>query len=425
MTAKRRCAELLRAKSLTLLPPGWHADGRGLYLLVTSTGARRWILRTLIKGGRRCEIGLGSLYDVDIDEARDKASELRRAARMGRDPIVERRARLAAVMTYRQTFDVLIGIKGRSLSNAKHLAQWRSTMETYVFPRIGDRPVSEIASGEVLAVLEPIWHDKPETAKRVLQRMSAVFDSAILRNWRERASPCIGVAQALGGTSHRVVRHHRALPYVRVPAFLTMLRHSQARPETKLAFEWLILTATRSGETRRAVWSEIDEARALWVIPSHRMKGSQQRRKEHRVPLSPRCLEILAAARALRLGSELVFPNRQTGKALSDMVFIKLLRDLGLGGEATAHGFRSSFRDWATEIDKVREVVAEAVLAHSVRDKTEGAYRRTTYLGERRELMERWATFLQRKPMNEVGFSHSRQPDQTDHVHFLRPFERP
>ena len=190
MTPKRRCAELLRAKSLTMLPPGWHADGRGLYLLVSPTGTRRWILRTLIKGGRRCEIGLGSLNDVDIDEARDKAAELRRTARAGRDPIIERRARAAATVTFRQAYQAFFEMKRRSLSNAKHLAQWPSTMETYVFPLIGERPVGEIASGEVLAILEPIWHDKPETAKRVLQRMSAVFE---LRNLAQLAGARIAL----------------------------------------------------------------------------------------------------------------------------------------------------------------------------------------------------------------------------------------
>jgi integrase len=266
-------------------------------------------------------------------------------------------------------------------------------METYVFPRIGDRPVGEVTSGEVLAVLEPIWHSKRETAKRVLQRMRAVFDAAILRNWRERASPCIGVAQALGGTAHRVVQHHRALPYEQVPSFLKLLHASHARPETKLALEWLILTATRSGETRNAAWSEIDDARGIWTIPTTRMKGG----REHQVPLPQRCLEILADARRFGPSTQMLFPNARTGKALSDMAFTKLLRDLDLAAQATAHGFRSSFRDWATEVDKIREVVAEAALAHSVSDKTEAAYRRTTYLDERRALMQRWADYARGK----------------------------
>jgi integrase len=395
LSVKKRFAEMLPAKKLGGLPPGWHADGRGLYLLVTPTGARRWVLRTVVKGGRRREFGLGSLHDVSIEEARAKASEMRRAAKSGRDPLAERHARTVHAMTFRQAFDSFFMLKSRSLSNAKHLAQWRTTMEVYVFPQIGNRPVGEIASGEILALLDPIWYAKPETARRVLQRMRAVFDAAILRNWRERASPCIGVVQALGGTGHRAVQHHRALPYRDVPAFVKMLRACKARPETRLAFEWLILTATRSGETRCAAWSEIDEQRALWIIPRQRMKGSGANRRDHQVPLPARCKDILAEARALNHDRRLVFASSLTGKSLSDMTFTKLLRDTGFASKATAHGFRSSFRDWATEVDKVREVVAEAALAHSVKDKTEAAYRRATYLQERCALMERWAGYVQ------------------------------
>jgi integrase len=375
------------------LLPGLHSDGRGLYLLVAPSGAKRWVLRIVIKGRGRREFGLGSLHDVGIEDARIKASEMRQLARKGHDPITEQRAAAAKAVTFRQAFESFFAVKRRSLGNAKHLAQWASTMEAYVFPRIGDRPVGEVASGEVLTVLEPIWHTKPETAKRVLQRTRAVFDAAILRNWRERASPCIGVAQALGGTAHRVVHHHRALPYEQVPSFLRLLHASGARPETKIALEWLILTATRSGETRNATWSEIDEARGIWTIPTSRMKGE----REHQVPLPPRCFEILAEARRLGPNSQLLFCSTRTGKALSDMAFTKLLRDLDLATQATAHGFRSSFRDWATEVDKVREVVAEAALAHSVSDKTEAAYRRATYLDERRPLMQRWADYARGK----------------------------
>jgi integrase len=262
-------------------------------------------------------------------------------------------------------------------------------MATYVFPRIGNMPVAEVRHADVLAVLEPIWFDKPETAKRVLQRMESVFKSAILRGYREKASPCIGISQELG-TRHHEVQHHRALPYTEVPAFIAMLRECTAAPVTKFAFEWLILTATRSGETRGAAWSEIDEAQALWTIPKQRTKA----RQVHIVPLAQRCLEILAQARALNLDSALLFPGRRSRAALSDMTFANILHDLGFANQATAHGFRSSFRDWCTEAEQVREVVAEAALAHRVRDKTEAAYRRSTYFAERRQLMDNWAKFV-------------------------------
>jgi integrase len=263
-------------------------------------------------------------------------------------------------------------------------------METYVFPKIGGRPVGDVTHADVLELLKPIWYAKPETAKRVLQRIEAVFKSAILRGQREKASPCIGVAQELG-TRHRKVEHHRALPYADVPGFIKQLRRSSVTPATALAFEWLILTATRSSEARGAAWTEIDESNGVWVIPPTRMKAGE----EHTVPLSARCLEIAREARVLAPNSALLFPGR-TSKALSDMTMTKVLRDLGLADRATVHGFRSSFRDWATEVDKCREVVAEAALAHVVRDKTEGAYRRASYLAERRELMERWTTHCNR-----------------------------
>ena len=295
--------------------------------------------------------------------------------------------------SFRQAFDTFFDLRKQSLSNGKHLKQWPATMEAYVFPRIGDRLVSDITHADILAILEPIWFEKPETAKRVLQRLEAVFKSAILRGQREKASPCIGVAQELG-SDHRDVRHHRALPYAEVPAFIQTLRSCRSNPITKLAFEWLILTATRSSETRSAMRKEVDETTALWVIPKERMKGRRKDRREHVVPLSARCLQIVQEARTLNPDSELLFPGPYTGVQLSDMTLTKVLRDLKLADRATAHGFRSSFRDWATEAYRVREVVAEAALAHGVRDKAEAAYRRATYLDERRKLMNGWADFV-------------------------------
>ena len=327
------------------------------------------MLRVTIAGKRRNR-GLGPYPLVSLEKARDVALDIRRAAREGRDLPAEQRSKRAKSVTFRQAFDTFFDLRQQSLSNAKHLKQWPATMEAYVFPSIGDRSVSDIMHADILAILEPIWFEKPETAKRVLQRLEAVFKSAILRGQREKASPCIGVAQELG-TDHRNVQHHRALPYTEVPAFIQTLRACRSNPITKLAFEWLILTATRSSETRGAMRTEVDEATALWVIPKERMKGRKKDRREHVVPLSARCLKIAQEARTLNPDSELLFPGPYTGVQLSDMTLTKVLRDLKLADRATAHGFRSSFRDWATELDKTREVVAEAALAHSVRDKTE------------------------------------------------------
>jgi integrase len=313
---------------------------------------------------------------------------MRRAARDGRDFAEDRRQQAAKATTFKQAFETFFEVKRQSLSNAKHIKQWPSTMQTYVFPTIGKKPVGDVTHADIIELLEPIWFEKPETAKRVLQRMEAVFKSAILRGQREKASPCVGVAQELG-TRHREVEHHLALPHAEVKDFIKMLRASPASPVTKLAFEWLILTATRSGETRGAAWSEIDEAKALWAVPKERMKKG---RREHIVPLSDRCLEIAKEARALNPCSALLFPSA-SGKPLSDMTFTKLLRDRGMADRATAHGFRSSFRDWTTETNQCREVVAEAALAHTIKDKTEAAYRRSPYLEVRTSLMQRWAEY--------------------------------
>jgi integrase len=389
MMRRVRGEKRLKEKDIKKLGPGTHEDGGGLRLVVDPSGARRWVVRVTI-AGKRHNRGLGPYPLVRLESARDTATDIRRAAREGRDLTQERRQQAAKTTTFKQAFKVFFETYQQSLSNAKHVKQWPATMATYVFPTIGDRPVGDVTHADIIELLKPIWHNKAETAKRVLQRMEAVFKSAILHGWREKASPCIGVKDALGGTRHRDVKHRLALPHAEVRKFIKILHARSSEPVTKLAFEWLILTATRPGETRGAVWSEIDEAKSLWVIPKRRMKKG---RKEHIVPLSRRCLEIIKQARVLNPDSELLFPSSRTGKELSDMAFTKLIRDLGLADRATPHGFRSSFRDRATEIDKCREVVAEVAIAHTVPHKAEAAYRRSIYLEERVELMARWANY--------------------------------
>lgn len=325
---------------------------------------------------------------MSLDGARRKSEDLRRAARDGRDARAEaKRAQRSTGVTFRQEFEDFFAVRGQQLSNGKHVAQWSTTMETYVFPVLGRRPVAEITAAEVLAVLEPIWFAKPETASRVLQRMNAIFDSAILRGNRERANPCIGVTRELG-TEHRKVMHHAALPWQDVPGFVRDLRQRPVMPATKLVFEFLILTATRSSEARGALWTEVDLERRVWTIPGsddntgRRMKSGV----EHVVPLSGRAIAILHEARGLHDGP-LVFPGTK-GQPLSDNTLSKLMRDAGLAG--TPHGFRSAFKDWASEAG-VRDEVSEAALAHADPDKVRAAYRRTRFLQERVELMERWA----------------------------------
>ena len=368
-----------------LAEPGKYEDGGGLRLVVDPNGAKRWVVRVTIDG-KRIERGLGAYPSVTIEGARSRADEIKKAARSGLDLRVEERKQQLSVTTFRAMFDISFAQRQKQLSNAKHLKQWQSTMEAYVFPVIGDTPVTEVTTAMVLDVLTPIWFDKPETAKRVLQRMETVFKSAIVRGIRDKASPCVGVADELG-TKHREVQHHAALPWQDIPHFIPQLSKPSPRlmPATTLALEFLILTATRSGETRGAVWPEFDLATATWTIPKERMKA----RNPHRIPLSPRCLEILAAARLLNPQSTLVFEASKRDKPLSDMTFTKLLRDRKI--EATAHGFRSSFKVWAAEIAKAQHEVTEAALAHAIPSKVVAAYLRTDFFDERRTLMAAWA----------------------------------
>ena len=386
--APRALHRLNAAKVRNIKATGTYEDGGGLRLVVADTGARRWVMRISIKGRRR-ELGLGGYPSVSLEAARKGAAEIRDGAREGRDIKQERWLRQQSAQSFRQCFEVVYANKRQHLSNGKALRQWRSTMETYVYPVIGDLPVAEVEASHILEVLKPIWFAKSETAKRVLQRMETVFKSSILRGLRDKASPCIGVTQELGARRRKVV-NHRSLPYSEVPAFLAQLRVGRAKPATRLALEWLILTATRSGETRSARWEEIDQQHGLWTIPASRMKA----RRPHTVPLSPRCLEILDEVSNLRRDDGLLFPGFTPGRPLSDMTFTKLMRSSGV--DAVPHGFRSSFRSWAAEVAKARPEVAEAALAHSLRDKTEAAYNRAAYLDDRRQLMAAWADFLRR-----------------------------
>ena len=385
--------ELLTAHQVrSIARAGVHKDGGGLRLIVTANGTKRWELWTSIKGRKR-ELGLGVFPEVSLKDARDEADKIRRAARDGFDLRMERHNEEARALTFRQAFEAYFCVKSKQLSNAKHLKQWPRTMETYVFPRIRRRPGCGGHSRPTSsAALSPIWFDKPETGKRVLQRIEAVFKSAILRGSREKASPCVGVAAELG-TRHRDVEHHAALPWQEVPALVAMLQQPSRKgwPTTRLAFEFLILTATRSNEAREAAWSEFDLDNAVWVIPKERMKS----RKAHSVPLSDRCLEILRQARALNPDSQLVFEGTKSGRPLSDMTFTKLLRDAGLGERATAHGFRSAFKNWCSEAAKVRDEVSEAALAHTIKDRVKAAYLRTDFFEDRKSLMQAWSTYCQ------------------------------
>ncbi|NNU80411.1 integrase arm-type DNA-binding domain-containing protein [Halovulum dunhuangense] len=380
----------------TVKVPGKYHDGGGLglYLRVTESGARSWVQRITIRG-RRSEIGLGSPPVVTLAEARERALENSRVARSGGDPLQMKRA-THAVPTFEEAARKVHALHAPSWRNNKHAAQFISTLETYAFPRVGRLKVGEVTTGDVLAILTPIWFEKPETARRVKQRIGTVLKWAIAQGWRQD-NPAESISQALP-KHDRSKSHRKALPHQEVAACLAKVRASEAWIATKLALEFLVLTAARSGEVRGARWEEIEFSGgagdpgaslvAAWVLPAGRMKM----KKAHRVPLSRRAMEVLRDAEALKDGSGLIFPSL-SGKPLSDMTLSKLVKQLGF--DADVHGFRTSFRTWAQERTSFPREVAEAALAHKVGDAVEQAYARSDLFEKRRLMMEAWANYLQ------------------------------
>jgi integrase len=331
-------------------------------------------------------MGLGSLQLVPLAEARKRAAKYRLIARDGEDPILQRREERRTVPTFQEAATSVHVHRASAWKNEKHRAQWLSTLETYAFPEIGSKQVSRINSADVLRVLSPIWTSKPETARRVRQRISTVLDWAKAAGHRAGDNPVDAALEGLPKQTDRV-EHHDALPYPDVPDFLTKLRASGAEDVTKLAFEILILTATRTAEVLGARWAEIDLNAKTWTIPKGRMKA----KREHRVPLSDRCVEILKAAEKLTAGDGYVF-SRDGETTLSNMVFLMTLRRMGY--DVTAHGFRSAFRDWAAERTTFAREVCELALAHVNKDQVEAAYLRSDLFEQRRALMGQWATFV-------------------------------
>lgn len=368
-----------------VITPGFYGDGNGLYLKVDASGARRWVQRIVVNGKRR-DIGLGSAKLISLATAREQALEHRKLARTGADPLARRR-HMQAILSFEDASKKVHEFSLPTWRNKKHGKEWLDSLAAHVFPLIGSRQVNEINSADVLAVLTPIWNAKPETARRIKQRIGTVMKWAVAQGWRVD-NPADAISKALPKHDRSKVQHRKALPYERVGAALTTVRHSQASTTSKLAFELLVLTATRSGETRLAEWAEFDLEKAIWTIPAARMKA----KREHKIPLSTRALEVLGEAQTLRRDDcPLVFPS-VTGKALSDSTLSKLLRELGI--PAVPHGFRSSFRDWAGEQTHYPREVIEFALAHVIQNKAEAAYARSDLLAKRRHLMSDWNDFI-------------------------------
>ena len=373
---------------------GMYADGGGLYLLVSSTGAKSWIFRYM-KDKKRRDMGLGPLHAMPLADARQKAADCRKQLADGLDPLAEKEAarkaaqiEAAKAMTFKACAEAYIKAHAAGWKNAKHGDQWRNTLATYAYPAFGDLPVHSVDTGLVMKVLEPIWSTKTETASRVRGRIESVLDWATVRGHRRGDNP----ARWRGHLDHLLparskvqkVEHHAALPYDAMGDFMAAVKSQEGTAAR--ALEFLILTATRTGETIGATWAEIDLEAKVWAIPAERMKAS----KEHRVPLPNRAVEILRQMKDAGFTGEHVFPGQRPKRPLSNMALLALLKRMKRP-DLTAHGFRSSFRDWAAERTNFPREVAEMALAHIVSDKVEAAYRRGDLFEKRRRMMEAWA----------------------------------
>ena len=380
----RRPHNALSAAFVRTAKPGYYCDGNGLYLRVDRSGARRWEQRLRIQGRNRT-LGLGGYRLISLAEAREKAFTNRKIARSGGDPRGERH-KVRDMPTFAEAAARVLEQKRPGWRSGKHPEDWISSLRAYAFPELGHRPVGEITTADILAVLTPIWHGKHVTARRVRQRIEAVMKWAVAMGLRPDNPAGDVLDQALG--RHRVVvQHMRALPHSEVAGAIEAARTSAATLTTRLAFEFMVLTACRSGEVRLAGWDEIDLEAGEWTIPGERMKAQ----RPHRVPLSGRAMQILGEARTLGDGGGLVFPSPE-GRPLSGSTLSTLLRGLRIA--AVPHGFRSSFRDWCGECSNAPREVAEAALAHVVRDKVEAAYARSDLFERRRVLMDDWAAYL-------------------------------
>ena len=387
-TTKKRPRRLSATFVRTVSMPGRYGDGyggHGLSLLVKRAAdgglSKSWT-QSIRPNGRTTSVGLGGYPVVSLATARERALENARTVVEGRDP----RRRVQRVPTFAQACETVIAIHAQNWKGGKNERQWRASLRDYAMPKLAPKRVDAITTADVMAVLLPIWSTKRQTARRVRQRIGAVMKWAVAQGHREDNPAGDAISAAL--PNNRVPpKHQRALPHAEVGAALARVRSSGAYPGTKLAFEFLVLTASRSGEVRRARWQEIDRHGAMWTIPGERMKTN----REHRVPLSARALEVLDEAVGLFDGDGLMFPS-PTGRVLNHSTMTKLLGDLRI--DAVAHGFRSSFRDWAAECTDAPREVCELALAHVNNDRVEAAYRRTDLFERRRILMTDWATYV-------------------------------
>jgi integrase len=380
--------------------PGLYHDGAGLYLQVTEYETQSWIFKFTLKGRAR-QMGLGSTELISLAEARHKRDDARRLLLDGIDPIEARRSarqahQLAVVeaVSFKQAAMSYMTANEAGWRNAQHAHQWPDTLSRYVYPVLGALSVQAIDTTLVLKVLEPIWHEKPETASRIRGRIESVLDWAKARGYRTGENPARwrGHLSNLLPSRARVakVKHHPALPYPQIGTFMVTLR--QQKSIAARALEFTILTAARSGEVLGAKWDEIDLAAKVWIVPEDRMKAQ----RTHRVPLSSAAMSVLNEMSPLR-GGGLVFPGRDLTRPLGHAALFKLLRQMDRG-DVTTNGFRSTFRDWAAECTHHPNEVVEMALAHTVGSKVEAAYRRGDLFEKRRRLMDDWSLWCATLP---------------------------
>lgn len=384
----------LTARKVQTAKPGKYSDGGNLYLIVSETGARKWVLRFTWRGKAK-EMGLGSAASVPLAHAREKAAGARRKIAQGLNPIEERK-RDGGIPTFGEMANEVRAALSAGFRNEKHKAQWKSTLATYAAP-LASKPVDTVATDDVLAVLKPIWQAKAETASRLRGRIEKVLDAAKAKGFRDGENP----ARWRGHLDHLLPKpsklergHHAAMPYEDVAALMGDLRQREALAAR--ALEFCILTAARSGEVLGLRWSELDLDKALWTVPAERMKAG----RVHRVPLCDRAVAIVKQLAETATG-EFVFAGYKPGKPLSNMAMEMMLRRMKVDN-VTVHGFRSSFRDWAGNVSSFPREVVETALAHVIGDKAEQAYRRSDALEKRRKLMCAWESYCQPRAGNVV-----------------------
>ena len=391
---------LTEAKIRSISKAGRYGDGDCLFLNVTKANTKSWVVRLKIRNGARRDLGIGPHALLSLKEARLRAWEYRKQAFNGHDPLAERQH--ATLPTFEEVAKRYYEENKPRWKAGRHRERWLDVLKLYALPKIGKTPVDRLGREDVLKVLMPIWSHKPESGRKLRQRIRLILEWCQGHGYID-GNPAGEVINGALPAMPAVKEHHRALPYEQVPEALEKIAGCRSALSVKLCLRFLILTASRSSEARQGTWSEIDVEKALWVIPPSRMKTQH----EHRVPLSDEAMRVLERARAVDDGSGLLFPSpRKKGEAFSYMTMAKLLDTAGLLEKTVVHGFRSSFRDWAEEQTSCDYAVKEQALAHAVGSSIERAYTRTDLLAKRRRLMQQWSDYVTRAPRQQIVSLH-------------------